>query len=100
THPHFRQYQVSVVDSQHPITKDMTEFMVEDEQYITDYDPRNDVLAWALWQGNPAPVAWTKSWGKGRVFWLALGHNPQACADPNFRLLLERGARWAAEPED
>jgi type 1 glutamine amidotransferase len=96
THPHFRQYQVSIVDSEHPITKGLTEFMVEDEQYITDYDPRNDVLAWALWQGKPSPVAWTKSWGEGRVFWLALGHNPEACGDPNFKLLLHRGAVWAA----
>ena len=95
THPHFRQYQVSIVDSQQPITEGMTEFMVEDEQYITDYDPRDQVLAWALWQGKPAPVAWTKSWGAGRVFWLALGHNPQACRHEMYKLLIARGARWA-----
>ncbi len=100
THPRYRQYQVSVVDSEHPITKDMDEFMVTDEQYITNYDPRVHVLASALWKGQAMPVAWTKPWGKGRVFYLALGHNPDSCKDENFKLLLQRGAIWAGTPSE
>ena len=96
THPHYRQYQVSVVDPEHPITKGLEEFFVTDEQYILDYDPRVHVLCSALWKGEAVPVAWIKDWGKGRVFYLALGHDPQACRDVNFRLLLERGTLWAA----
>ena len=99
THPRYRQYQVSIVDPEHPITEDLDEFLVTDEQYITDYDPRVDVLASALWKGRAMPVVWTKTWGKGRVFYLALGHNPDSCRDENFRLLLERGALWAGTPE-
>ncbi len=100
THPRYREYQVSVVDGEHPITKDMNEFMVTDEQYITDYDPRVHVLASALWKGTAMPVAWTKSWGKGRVFYLALGHNTESSQDENFKLLLQRGAIWAATPDE
>jgi len=59
THPRYRQYQVSVVDGEHPITEGMDEFIVTDEQYITDYDPRVHVLASALWKGKAMPVAWT-----------------------------------------
>lgn len=99
THPHYRQYQVSIVDSEHPITKGIEEFMVEDEQYILDYDARVHVLASALWKGAAVPVAWTKSWGKGRVFYLALGHDPKACQHEMFRLLFQRGARWAGSEE-
>ncbi len=98
THPRYRQYQVCVVDGEHPITKDMNEFMVTDEQYITNYDPRVDVLASALWKGKAMPVAWTKPWGKGRIFYLALGHNADSCRDENFQLLLQRGTIWAATP--
>ncbi|MEW6355461.1 MAG: ThuA domain-containing protein [Planctomycetota bacterium] len=98
THPKYRQYQVSVVDPQHPITKDLVEFMVTDEQYIVSYDKRNHILATALHKGEAVPVAWTKEWGTGRVFWLALGHNGDSCKDPNFALLLQRGAKWAATP--
>ena len=100
THPRYRPYQVSVVDPEHPITKDLTEFMVTDEQYITDYDPRVHVLCSALWEGKAMPVAWTKGWGKGQVFYLALGHDAHACGHEMFRLLLQRGALWAGTPSE
>lgn len=96
THPRYRDYQVSIADSTHPITEGLVEFTVRDEQYILDYDPRVHVLAAALWQGTAMPVAWTKPWGKGRVFYLALGHDAPACRHEMFRVLLARGARWAA----
>jgi len=96
THPQYREYQVSVVDSGHPITQGLEEFTVTDEQYILDYDPRVNVLCTALWKGSAMPVAWTKTWGKGRVFYLALGHDDAACRHEMFRLLPQRGCRWAA----
>ena len=96
THPRFRSDQVSVVDKDHPITRGIEEFMVEDEQYILSYDQRVNVLCTALYKGQAMPVAWTKDWGKGRIFYLALGHNPQACRNETFATLLRRGAAWAA----
>ena len=66
-----------------------------DEQYILDYDPRNHVLASALWKGDAVPVAWTKNWGEGKVFYLALGHDASACQHEMFGVLLQRGALWA-----
>jgi len=98
THPRYREYQVSIVDSDHPITEGLVEFNVTDEQYILDYDRRVDVLASALYQGDMAPVAWTKSWGEGRIFYLALGHDAPACQHENFSLMLQRGALWAGTP--
>jgi len=99
THPHYRDYQVSVADPAHPITEGLVEFMVRDEQYIVDYDPRVHVLCAALYQGKAMPVAWTKSWGKGKVFYLALGHDPAACQQEIFKTLLRRGVLWAARSE-
>jgi type 1 glutamine amidotransferase len=98
THPRYRDYQVNVVDSEHPITEGLDEFMVTDEQYILDYDHRVHVLASALWKGDAMPVAWTKSWGNGRVFYLALGHDANACQHEMFGTLLQRGALWAGTP--
>lgn len=97
THPHYRDYQVSVADAEHPITQGLTEFTVRDEQYILDYDPRVHLLASALYKGQAMPVAWTKPWGTGRIFYLALGHDPAACQHETFRLLLQRGTQWAAQ---
>lgn len=97
THPKPRMYQVSVVDSEHPITEGIVEFFVEDEQYIMDYDPRVTVLASALFKGKAEPVIWTKNWGQGRVYYLALGHTPECCRHEHFAPLLVRGTIWAAE---
>lgn len=96
THPHYRQYQVSITENDSPITKGIEEFMITDEQYILDYDPRVTVLANALYKGKTMPVMWTKPWGKGRVFYLALGHDPKACEQDMFKKLLIRGGQWAA----
>jgi type 1 glutamine amidotransferase len=98
THPRYRDYQVSVVSAEHPLTEGLVEFMVRDEQYILDFDPRVEVLASALHKGRALPVAWTKPWGQGRVFYLALGHDAPACQHAMFRLLLQRGAAWAGTP--
>ena len=100
THPRYRDYQVNVADEAHPITEGIVEFMVTDEQYIVDYDPRVNVLASALWQGRAMPVVWTKDWGKGRVFYLALGHDAAACRHETFGTLLQRGSLWAGAPSE
>lgn len=99
THPAYRQYQVTVTDPEHPITKDLNEFFVTDEMYITTWDSRNNVLAQALWKDGTVPVVWTKDWGKGNVCWIALGHDPKACENENFHTLLTRAAVWAATPK-
>jgi uncharacterized protein len=98
-HPRYRPYQVSIVPG-HDLTRNMdAEFFVEDEMYVTSYDSRVQVLATALWKGGTVPVAWCASWGHGRVFYLALGHDALACRHPAFRTLLRRGAEWAGQGE-
>lgn len=104
THPRYREYQVSVADPEHLIMKGLckeepAEFNVTDEMYVTDFDPRVQVLAASLWKGKSNPVVWVKSWGEGRVFYLALGHDPAACRHPMFHELLVRGGVWAAKRE-
>ncbi len=101
THPRYREYQVSVKDPDHPIMAGIDEeFIVEDEQYILDYDARVHVLANALYKGDTMPVAWTKQHGQGRVFYQALGHDPSACEHPVFKQMLVQGTLWAAGRED
>ena len=103
THPPhpLREYQVSVKDPEHPIMAGIAEdFIVEDEQYVLDYDTRVNILANALYKGDTMPVAWTKQHGQGRVFYQALGHDPKACEHPVFKQMLVQGALWAAGQED
>jgi type 1 glutamine amidotransferase len=95
-HPPYRDYQVSIVQPWHPITDGMTEFFVKDEMFVTSYDSRVHVLATALWKGSAIPVAWTNQWGKGRVFYLAFGHDEAAVRQEAFQKLFERGLQWAS----
>ena len=44
------------------------------------------------------PVAWTKFWGNGRVFYNSLGHHDDVFdKSSEAELLMERGMLWAAE---
>jgi len=43
-----------------------------------------------------SPMLWTRSWGQGRVFVTALGHDVKALQNPGFRTTIVRGAEWAA----
>lgn len=97
THPHYRQYQVSITTVDHPITKGIDEFMTTDEQYILDYDKdKITVLGNGLYKGDLMPAIWVKSHGKGRVFYNSGGHDPKAADQPMFKKLLVRGCLWAA----
>ena len=43
------------------------------------------------------PVAWTKFWGVGRVFYNSLGHHDDVFENsPSAAVLMERGLLWAA----
>ncbi|MHB9133780.1 MAG: ThuA domain-containing protein [Armatimonadota bacterium] len=111
-HPFLREYLVSIADYDHPITQGLEgysvkdwekwpvyEYTVTDEQYLIDHDTRVRVLATALFRGVPWPVAWAKPWGQGKVFYLALGHNADACRNPFFQSIFTNGAAWATSEE-
>lgn len=112
-HPFFRKYIVSVNDETHPAVKNLRgysvkdwekwpvyEYEVEDEQYLTDYDPRNVILASTVFRGRLWPVAWVKGWGKGKVCYIALGHSEKACSNGFFMELFKGGIEWLLNAEE
>jgi uncharacterized protein len=44
-------------------------------------------------------VAWTKTYGKGRVFYTSLGHNEAVWKDPRFQAHLMAGLQWVTHAE-
>jgi len=90
-------YEVSIVDQEHPITRGLKAFSVTSEQYYMHVDPGNHVLAVTCFGRVVMPVAWVKTWGKGRVFYCSLGHNAQHASQPEVIELIGRGMAWAAE---
>ncbi len=90
-------YDVNFTDEKSPITEGMATFSVTSEQYYMHVDPGNRVLATTQFGNMTMPVAWTRKWGKGNVFYCSLGHNAEHLSQPEALELVTRGLVWAAE---
>ena len=90
-------YAVHIADKKHPITKGLKDFTVTSEQYFMHVDPGNHVLATTDFGDIVMPVAWTKLWGKGRVYYCSLGHVAKTALEPGPYALITRGLLWASE---
>ena len=102
-------YEVNVVDCDDPITHGIEDFEMHSEQYYLHVDPAVKVLATThfpvadgphLPNGTvEMPVLWTKLFGKGRVFYDALGHTAKVVeSEPNLTIM-RRGFKWAAREQ-
>jgi type 1 glutamine amidotransferase len=100
------KYTVRITDKMHPITAGLEDFPVASEQYYLHVDPGVKVLATTRFPvaegphtpNGPVemPVLWTKFYGKGRVFYDALGHTAKLVASEPNLTIMRRGFRWAA----
>ncbi|WP_309387798.1 ThuA domain-containing protein [Cerasicoccus frondis] len=102
SHPHVGDYTVRVTQPEHALLDAVpASFPYNSEQYYLVVDPGIDVLLASdyLYEGKTVdmPVAWTKSWGAGRVFYCALGHDPKEYdAHPFVWDFIVKGAQWAS----
>jgi type 1 glutamine amidotransferase len=92
------------VDPEHPVAKGLGEgFVATDELYHQmAVLPSAHVLATA-WSGPAAggtgkdePILWVNTFGRGRAYFTALGHEVAAMQNEGFKAALLRGAEWAA----
>jgi uncharacterized protein len=98
------EYAVTIADRESPITRGLDDFRMRSEQYYMHVDPSNHVLATTVFRpasapwvhGCVMPVAWTRRWGEGRVFYSSLGHTTADLAVPEVGELQRRGMIWAA----
>ena len=68
-------FTVKIVDSSSPITQGIKDFPIKDELYYQlQMMPDVQPLATIEYQGTAWPVAWTRTFGKGRVFHTTMGH--------------------------
>lgn len=101
-------HTIHIADTSHEITAGMKDFQVSTEQYYLHVDPGVKVLASTQFptpgvdgphvpNGSVTmPQIWTKMYGKGRVFYNALGHQANIFDIPEARELMRRGFKWAA----
>ncbi len=90
-------YEVDVADKDHPITKGVeSSFAVKSEKYFMHMDPGVHVLATTDFGDVKMPVAWTKSYHQGKVFYCSLGHTPEIVTMPPVLKMVTQGFLWAA----
>jgi type 1 glutamine amidotransferase len=100
------EYTVKKTDAKHPISEGLpAEFAhVKDELYQNSVVPPGSIVLATAYSdpkkprgtGKDEPVVWVNQYGQGRVFQIALGHDTDAMADPNFQAWMKRGVEWAA----
>ena len=97
THPPYGQFTVNVSNTSHPCADGISDFVTNDELYTKiGWRPGNDVFLSANLQGETYPIAWTRSYFKGRVFNTVLGHNGLSFQTPAVQRLVLNGIRWAS----
>jgi len=104
------RYTVKPTSVKHPITEGIGAFEVASEQYYMHVDPALKVLMTTHFPvadgphviNGPVemPTVWTKQWGKGRVYYNALGHQVDVLDREPVLTLMRRGFNWAARSRD
>ena len=96
------EFETKVADPDHPIIKGLEPFRTWDETYVHTKHNTKDrhVLQTRDDQAGSEPWTWTRTQGKGRVFYTAYGHDARTWGHPGFHDLVERGIRWAANKGD
>lgn len=98
-------YEVTISNSTDPITAGINDFSLKTEQYYMHFDPNIEILATTSFSGQhdawidgvEMPVVWKKTYGKGRVFYSALGHSEDIFEIPKAWNIMTRGIEWAVK---
>jgi uncharacterized protein len=108
-HPWHQKVTVAVADPGNPLVGFLApSFTISDEIYqIRDFDAAGSQMLLRLDpssvdlgapnvrpQAYGWPLAWTRSYGQGRVFYTALGHEEAVWRDPRYQRMLANAIAW------
>ena len=100
------EYQVTVREPDHPITKGLPKVWMhaKDELYDSLRGPAEEMTILATAYSSPEfkgtdrdePMLMVVRYGKGRVFHTAMGHADYSMRCVGFKTTMQRGSEWAA----
>ncbi len=82
------------VGTKSQIFNGIPEFQVTDELYLHDLQPDIEVHFTTLYEGQPVPMVWTRTHGKGRVCFACPGHKAASMRVPAYQRVLTSGLAW------
>lgn len=97
-HSPYMDFIVNVSDSNHPITEGLSDFEATDELYYLKHNPDTShhlMHAYDETKDETHVMAFHHTYGDGRVFYFALGHDMAVLENPSFQTVIRRGALWA-----
>lgn len=97
------EFTVNFENHNDPITKGLSDFTINSEQYYMLVDPGVEVLASTTFSGKHAdwiegvkmPTIWKKMFGKGKVFYSSVGHSMKDFEVYEVMEVMKRGFLWA-----
>ena len=96
------KFKINMLDDE--LTEGLDDFEIFTEQYYLHYDPNIEIIANTKFNGETfpwiedvvMPVSWKKTYGKGKVFYISIGHDPnEFLMHEDGWELLTRGFVWA-----
>jgi len=114
-HPWTQENEVAIsaFDRTNPVTRVWPEsFRLQEETYqFRDFDATKSKVTMRLdtehtdmtkkgIKAKEFPLTWFRSYGKGRVFYTALGHRPEVWRDSRYQTMMVNAIRWASNTLD
>ncbi|MCU0363244.1 MAG: ThuA domain-containing protein [Bacteroidales bacterium] len=96
---HDLKFVVKVSNQNHPVTKGVKDFEINDETYKGYYVEEGVTPLLTTSEPSSTPViGWTKKYGKARIVTLQSGHDVPTYENPSFRRILKQAIEWVTEP--
>lgn len=100
-HDKYGNFRVEILAANHPVTKGIQSFTLDDERYHYIPDPTTagiQILANAYADGSDKvyPSVFVVNHSKARIVGITLGHDGKSHELPQYRQLLRQAVAWAA----
>ncbi|MEO9511256.1 MAG: ThuA domain-containing protein [Flavobacteriaceae bacterium] len=99
-HPPIHTFPVSITMPDHSIVKNIGSFEIYDEMYFYKAQAEGStILLEAEHDTIKTPIAWTRNYGKGKIFYTSLGHGVGAATNRYFQQLVLNALEWLVEEQ-
>mgnify|MGYP000843563677 CR=1 FL=1 len=97
-HPPYQKIDY-MISKAHSITEGINNFSLNEELYMFnfyEFDTFTVLMESTSEDGTSSPALWIKDTGKGRIAYLAPGHDKKAFENENIQKLIRNAANWCS----